>query len=220
MLDPRAARSRLAEAVEPCDVPRGVPDAGTAASTCDSSTDYGEPMGLFSRKDAMPPEIRRSLHLPAGDTVLGSAMLDEGAWAVATQRSLVVVPGPASPSPAAVSSPWCRVDRASWDPAEAALTVRWVDSPEPTPLRLIYPERTTFARVFRERVQHSVVLSETVHLPDGLSARVAVRRDAMGELFTQVVPDPGADVRSARSAQLIRSALVRLRSTSGAHPEA
>ena len=177
-------------------------------------------MGLFSRADAMPPEIRRTLGLPAGDSVLGTALLDGGAWAVATQRSLIVVPTPQSSPAGPVSSPWCRVDRASWDPAEAALTVRWVDSPEPMPLRLVHPERTAFARVFRERVQHSVVLSETVHLPDGLSARVAVRRDAMGDLFTQVVPDPGADVRSARSAQLIRSALSRLRSTSGAPPEA
>ena len=188
--------------------------------TCDIPNDYGGRMGLFSRKDTMPPEVRRALQLPAGDAVLGAALLSEGAWVVATQRSLVVVPGPQAPSAVPASSPWCRVDRASWDPAAAALTVSWVDSPEPTPLRLAHPERTSFARVFRERVQHSVVLSETVHLPDGLSARVAVRRDAMGDLFTQVVPDPGADVRSARSAQLIRSALSRLRSTSGAPPEA
>lgn len=190
-------------------------------------------MGLFSRKDALPAEIRRALPLSPGDKTLGSAMLDDGAWAVATQQALIVVPSP-QPSPAltgapaqhqpphtsVTSWPWCDIDRASWDPQTAALTVTWVDASEPLPLHLSHPERPSFARVFRERVQHSVVLSETVHLPDGLSARVAVRRTAAGDLITQVVPDPGADVRSARSAQLIRSALSRLRSTSGAHPEA
>ena len=177
-------------------------------------------MGLFARKDTLPPEVRRALVLPSGDSTLGAALLSDGAWAVATQQMLVVVPAPQSPPAPAESSPWCRVDRAGWDPKESALTVRWVDAAEPTPLHLAHPERTTFARVFRERVQHSVVLAETVHLPDGLSARVAVRRGPEGTLFTQVVPDPGADVRSARSAQLIRAALDRLRSTSGAPPEA
>lgn len=176
-------------------------------------------MGLFSRKDALPPAVRNALNLAAGDSALGSAPLVGGGWAVATQRVLVVFPPPQSPA-SPESSPWCRVDRASWDPKESALTVRWVDGADPTPLHLVHPERTTFARVFRERVQHSVVLAETVHLPDGLSARVAVRRDVTGDLFTQVVPDPGADVKSPRSAQLIRSALLRLRSTSGAPPEA
>lgn len=180
-------------------------------------------MGLFSRKDALPAETRRALQLAPGDKALGSALLDDGAWAVATQQALVVVPSPQASTPAerAIRSwPWCDVDRAGWDPATASLTVRWVDASEPLPLRLSHPESPTFARVFRERVQHSVVLAETVQLPDGLSARVAVRRTPEGDLITQVVPDPGADVRSARSAQLIRTALSRLRSTSGAPPEA
>ncbi|SDD10882.1 hypothetical protein SAMN05216410_2851 [Sanguibacter gelidistatuariae] len=180
-------------------------------------------MGLFSRTDAMPAEIRRALPLSPGDSALASALLRDGGWVVATQHTLVFVAAP-DPEQATLapptSWPWCQVDRASWDPESASLTVRWVDTAAPLPLHLVHPERTTFARVFRERVQYSVILAETVHLPDGLSARVAVRRDASGDLFTQVVPDPGADVRSARSAQLIRSALSRLRSTSGAPPEA
>lgn len=176
-------------------------------------------MGLFTRKDALPAEIRRSLHLSRGDTLLVSAPLVDGSWAVATQQTLRVLPAPGTPT-LELAQPWCAVDRAGWDPEEGALTVRWVDAAPATLLHLAHPERTTFARVFRERVQHSVVLSETVHLPDGASARVAVRRTAEGELVTQVVPDPTADVRSARSAALIRSALDRVCTASGAPREA
>ena len=108
-------------------------------------------MGLFSRKDALPAEIRRALHLSPGDKPLGSALLTDGTWAVATQQALVVIPAQHSSRATATSWPWCDVDRASWDPQTAALTVSWVDASEPLPLHFSHPEQIGRASC-RERV--------------------------------------------------------------------
>ncbi|CPU65801.1 Uncharacterised protein [Mycobacteroides abscessus] len=64
-------------------------------------------------------------------------------------------------------------------------------------------------------MQSSVVLSETVTFAAGLTARVAVRRDADGELFSQVVADPGLDLTDPEVGARVDAAEGRVRSASG-----
>ncbi|ACZ21342.1 hypothetical protein Sked_14030 [Sanguibacter keddieii DSM 10542] len=172
-------------------------------------------MGLLSRTEKLPADVRAALDLDRGDRVLAHGRLEDGSWAVATAASLIRSDGT---STAACS--WTDVDRGAWDPTTATLTVTWVDGSPPLVLTVADPRRTALMRVFRERVQASVVMSETVALGPGLTARVAVRKDLHGNLVTQVVGDAGADMSDPLVQAAVRSALARLRSASGAPPEA
>ncbi|MBI9114329.1 hypothetical protein [Sanguibacter suaedae] len=171
-------------------------------------------MSWFTRKDPLPADVRRSLDLRTDDPVVSQALLDDGSWAVATRHHLVL-----ATTGDIRRRPWCDVDRGRWDPESDTVEVDWVDRSPTTALHVADPRRTTFVRVFRERVQWSVVLSETVRLPDG-AARVAVRRAPEGDLFVQVVADPGTDPTSTTAAPLIRAAVSRLSSASGAPVQA
>lgn len=172
-------------------------------------------MRLFSRDETLPPELRGALAAatPKGDAPIAQASLTDGSWVVATRRGLALLAG----TPAV--RPWSDVDRGRWDPETSTLTVQWVDASPPTALEIAQPTRTALLRVFRERVQSSVVMAETVHLPEGSTARVAVRRGADDSLFVQVVADAGADLRSPSAAALVRAAMSRLSAASGAPSE-
>ena len=172
-------------------------------------------MRLFSRDETLPPELREVLATATsrGDTAIAQASLTDGSWAVATRRGLALL------SEVATVRPWSDVDRGRWDPESSTLTVQWVDGSPPSALEVVHPTRTAFLRVFRERVQSSVVMAETVRLPEGSSARVAVRRSEQDELFIQVVADPGADLRAPSAAALVRAAASRLSAASGAPSE-
>lgn len=172
-------------------------------------------MALFSRDEALPAELRPALAslVTSGDRAIAQASLVDGSWAVATRAGLALL----TPDPAL--RPWSDVDRGRWDPEDATLVVQWVDGSTPLELVMAKPTRTAFLRVFRERVQSSVVMSETVRLPEGSSARVAVRRSASDELFLQVVADPGADLTAPSAAPVLRAVMSRLSAASGAPSE-
>jgi hypothetical protein len=70
-------------------------------------------------------------------------------------------------------------------------------------------------QVLRERVQWSVVLAEPVKLPGGRSARVAVRRRADGELFSQVIGGADVDLTNPDIADVIDAAEARVRNAAG-----
>lgn len=165
-------------------------------------------MALFARS-SLPDDARRSLRLAPKDAVLASAQLVGGSWAVATRTVL------ATTGDAATSRPWCDVDKAGYDPATASITVEWVDGAAPLVLHLADVKRTALAEAVRERVQSSVVLAEVVTLGGGRSAKVAVRRDSDGSLFSQVVAEAGVDLEDARTRAVIDAAEDRVRSMSG-----
>lgn len=165
-------------------------------------------MALFARS-SLPDDARRSLRLAPKDAVLASAQLVGGSWAVATRTVL------ATTGDAATSRTWCDVDKAGYDPATASITVEWVDGTAPLILHLADVKRTALAQTVRERVQSSVVLAEVVTLGGGRSAKVAVRRDSDGSLFSQVVAEAGVDLEDARTRAVIDAAEDRVRSMSG-----
>jgi hypothetical protein len=165
-------------------------------------------MALFARS-SLPDDARRSLRLAPKDAVLASAQLVDGSWAVATRTVL------ATTGDAATSRPWCDVDKAGYDPATASITVEWVDGAAPLVLHLADVKRPALAQTVRERVQSSVVLAEVVTLGGGRTAKVAVRRDSDGSLFSQVVAEAGVDLEDARTRAVIDAAEDRVRSMSG-----
>lgn len=164
------------------------------------------------RRPALPDAARRALDLSPGDRVLAAADLEDGSWAVATRAVLATC---AADGRAPVQRPWADVDRASYAPETSTITVTWVDGASPVVLRLADPRRTALVQTLRERVQSSVVLSETVTFAAGRTARVAVRRDVDGALFSQVVAEPGVDLGDPEVAARVDAAESRVRAASG-----
>ncbi|WP_066587814.1 hypothetical protein [Cellulomonas timonensis] len=166
-------------------------------------------MPLFSRRPSLPAPVRAQLALPPGDRILAVVELADGRWAVATRRALCLA-GP----DAVQRRPWIDVDRAQLTVETSTITVHWVDgTTEDLPLT----ERgaPAFAQTLRERVQSSVVHSETVVLPGGATVRVALRRDEQGDLVSQVIGDGSVDLSQPRVGALVDAAELRVRRAAG-----
>ncbi|MCZ2261321.1 hypothetical protein [Isoptericola sp. QY 916] len=167
---------------------------------------------MWFRRSPLPDDVRRTLPLARGERVLASAQLPDDRWAVATTADLVVV-GPGV-GEVVTRRPWCDVDRGVFDPERSELAIEWVDAAPDTVLRLVDAERTSFPQALRERVQWSVVLAETVAVPGG-DVKVAVRRTAHGELFSQAIAGQGVDLDDPRVARVVDATESRVRGASG-----
>ncbi|GAA1738635.1 hypothetical protein GCM10009809_37290 [Isoptericola hypogeus] len=171
---------------------------------------------MWFRRSPLPDDVRQALPLARGERVLASAELGDGSWAVATTSDLAVVPtGQGAGADVRLRRPWADVDRAAFDPERAELTVEWVDAAADTSLHLVDAERTVFPQTLRERVQWSVVISETVAVPGGGEVRVAVRRTGAGATFSQAVAGPGVDLARPDVARVVDAAESRVRGASG-----
>jgi hypothetical protein len=168
-----------------------------------------ESVPLFRRRPSLPAHVLRVLDLPDGDRVVAWADLTDG-WAVASRQALHIAPagGPVR------RRPWSDVDRASLDPETATLTIVWVEGPSDH-LRLADDGPQPFPGALRERVQSSVVHSETVTVRGNGRVRVAVRRDESGGLFTQVIGDGQVDLRDPAVAAVVDAAEARVRDAAG-----
>ena len=166
-------------------------------------------MPLFRRRPSLPAAVRAQLDLRGDDRVVAAAELTDG-WAVASRRALHVVRdgGPVR------RRPWADVDRASIDPDTATLSVIWVEGPAER-LDLASDRRQSFPVVLRERVQSSVVHSETVTLRGGQRVRVALRRAEDGRLVTQVIGDGRVDLADPEVAAVVDAAEARVRDAAG-----
>jgi hypothetical protein len=163
---------------------------------------------LLRRRPSLPADVRARLDV-GDDRVVAVAELTDG-WVVATRRALHV----AVTGEPVRRRPWSDVDRATLDPETATLSVLWVDG-QPDRLHLTDDRPQAFPGVLRERVQSSVVLSETVTLGDGSRVRVAVRRAEGGGLFTQVIGDGGLDLADPAVAAVVDAAEARVREAAG-----
>lgn len=164
-------------------------------------------MGFFSR---LPDEVRRALRATGDGRPLATTEID-GGWAYVTPAALLVT----TSGEVTVQREWCDVDRAAADPESGTITVQWVDGAEPLVLELATDRPTTFPQALRERVQWSVVHAAPVSLSDGRSARVAVRRRANGELFSQVVGGGDLDLTDPATAAAVDAAEANARSAVG-----
>jgi hypothetical protein len=158
-----------------------------------------------------PAALTSRLDLPRADAVLDAVRLADGGWAVASRRALhLLADDEAAPDAA---TPWCDVDRGSMDPTTNTLTVWWVSGARRA---LVLPDdAASFARTFRDRVQQSVVHAVTVAVPGGGEARVALRRDPDGGLFTQTLGDARVDPSDPRVAAALAKAEAAVREAAG-----
>ncbi len=167
----------------------------------------------MSRFRHRPPlSVVGNLDLPPGDHVLAGVHLADGDWAVASAQALHLLHDDGT---APATTPWCDVDRGSLDPTSRTLTVWWVSGAR---RGLTLPEDAdaqAFARVFRDRVQQSVVHAVTVPLPGGGTARVALRRGPDGSLFTQSVGDGSTDLSDPQVVAALVKAEAAVREAAG-----
>ena len=169
-----------------------------------------ESVAAFLHVRALTDDDRRRVDLRRGDRVLVAATLVDGRRVVASRLALHVLN-----DEAVARTPWADVDRGSLDPTTRTLTVRWVWGESD---RFTFDDdraSARFAQTFRERVQSSVVHATTVDLPAGGQARVALRRDEDGELFTQVVADEDVDLADPDVASAVDRAEEALRASAG-----
>lgn len=170
-------------------------------------------MPLFTRRPALPTDVRNRLALAHGDRVLTAAARDGGGWAVASREALHLVTGDGADA-AVEPHPWADVDRGSFDPDTSSFTIHWVTGTSDV-LRLAPPVPRAFAQTFRERVQSSVVHVETVRVPGAGPVRVALRRGGGGALFTQVIGTARVRLDDPEVARVVDEAERRVRSAAG-----
>ncbi|AEI11798.1 hypothetical protein Celgi_1279 [Cellulomonas gilvus ATCC 13127] len=171
---------------------------------------YRGPVAAFSPARALTGNDRRRLDLRRGDRVLVATTLADGRRAVATRLALHVLSDAST-----ARTPWADVDRGSLDATTRTLTVRWVWGASDAFVFTSDRGSVAFTQTFRERVQSSVVHAASVPLPAGGQARVALRRDEDGELFTQVVADDGVDLADPAVTAAVDRAESAVRSAAG-----
>lgn len=142
---------------------------------------YGGLMILRRRRTTELP-AGHAAHLPSGEQVLAVAPLTDESWAVATALALHLV----SDTGVALSSPWHEIDTGVLDGERMVVTITWADRERAdTELPLASGDVTRFTTVIRERIQHSVVFSETRRI-EGTLVRATIRRDGVGGLYSRL----------------------------------
>lgn len=137
-------------------------------------------MILRRTRNPIPQSVRDQLR---GERPLASAELADGTWAVATTSALCVSDATSS----VARHPWHTILHGAWEGELHQFTVTWVDGARP-PLVLTTKEDdvATFAATLRERVQSSVVHTETIEAPSGARVSAYIRRGEDGALFSQL----------------------------------
>lgn len=160
---------------------------------------------------ALPAAVLASVELLPGERVLAHAVAEgETTSLVVGTARLYAVP----PAGDALARPWHLVDGGSWDHDNFTLTVTWVDGHRPR--QWVLRESTAFLAAFRERVQASVVLAESVDLGNGRSARVVIRKDlADGTLSDQAILGRGVRLADPGVAEAVGDVRSRLREQVG-----
>jgi hypothetical protein len=168
-------------------------------------------MALLRRGPKLPDTVRGALALGSGERVLSWG--SDAAWTtvVATNHRLCAVnPG----GDLVAARPWHEVDAGSWSSELGQLTVTWVDGSRPA--QWVLGDASLLPETVRERVQASVVLTQSIDFGPRRRARVAVRQDlATGDLVEQVVLGRGARSDDAELAAATRAAAAYLREQVG-----
>jgi hypothetical protein len=157
------------------------------------------------RRVSLPPEVAEALELGSGERLLAWSSLVGGGAAAATVRDVRIV----TPRGKKIIRSWVDVDHAVWEQDSRMLVIWWVNSRQTTPLE-IQDDVGRLPEVVRERVQSSVVLTASVPLAGGRAARVALRRDADGELSAQSLVPPGVRPEAPDVAPRLAAAVAAL----------
>ena len=133
--------------------------------------------------------FRRAQRVPrfVAGAVPGRALVQEqvdgGGWLVLTRSEVALV----TEDGLAWRRPWHEVERGEWDGEAHTLTVHWVGVAEPLRLVTVDESPRDLPLTFRERVDASVVHTESERVPGGGELRAVVRRTSDGALLTQVL---------------------------------
>lgn len=174
-----------------------------------AAAENASPGARHAESPALPDDVRRALGLLPGERVLAHA-LDE----VSGTRLVVGTARLYAASAQVSARPWHLVDGGSWDHDSFTLTVTWVDGAKPQ--QWVLRASTAFLAALRERVQASVVLTESVDLGAGRSARVVIRKDlADGSLCDQSILARGVRMVDPGVADLVGATRARLREQVG-----
>ncbi|MPV49789.1 hypothetical protein GCG21_07165 [Pseudactinotalea sp. HY160] len=108
-------------------------------------------------------------------------------WAIATIDAIAVVTPDEHGWRLAWSRPWYDVAGGDWDEEEHTLKITWVDNSTGATLTTLDDAPKHFPRVFKERVDSSIVYVEFERIPGSRAQlRASVRRKPDGELFSQI----------------------------------
>jgi len=161
------------------------------------------------RRRMMPTAVRARLDLPVKDALLAAAALRDGSYAATSRFALHRID-----EREVTSWPWTEVDKAALDPETSTIRVTLVTGTS-LELELGSERNRSFAQTLRERVQNSVVGSSSTQLETGEIVRVAVRRDAHGELFSQVIAPGSVDLADPATAGVVDELYARVRQAAG-----
>lgn len=116
---------------------------------------------------------------------LADELLANGNWAIVTNEVFALLSGEGE---VLLARPWHEIATGEWDGDRHVLTITWVDGTQPLRVKTRDPAPASFTRVFKERVDASVVYAETTPVPGGV-LRGSLRRTPSGELISQISSD-------------------------------
>lgn len=134
---------------------------------------------MFKRAQRAPAFVTSAV----SEKPLAWAAINGDRWLVLTRSELALV----TQEGLTWRRPWYEVERGEWDGQAHALTVHWVGVPTPDVLVTVDERPRDLPLAFRERVEASVVHTETEPARGGGTLRAVVRRTPQGELITQVL---------------------------------
>lgn len=169
------------------------------------------------RRPTLPSQVRSQLSLDRGERVLAHARLEDGGYAVATERGLWLRGSRAAGSYERRN--WSGVTKVVWDAADSAL-VMWAlgggDSLVPVRERLRLAEPGFLPETVRERVTASIVVSRHVPLVGRRGVLVAGRRDPGGQQIRwSLTFDVGVDPDDPEVRARAEQGLAELRAQAG-----
>lgn len=134
----------------------------------------------MARKNA-PRKVRTAVP----GKILVTEPLHDGTWAVISTDVFAVVN---TSGEVLEQRPWHEVATGDWDGERHIMSITWVDGSAMTRIKTEHDAPVAFPRIFKERVDASLVYFETVPVTGGL-LRGALRRKPNGELISQISSD-------------------------------
>ncbi|MFN2318900.1 MAG: hypothetical protein ABR500_04375 [Dermatophilaceae bacterium] len=172
-------------------------------------------MGIFGRQnDAKDPLAEVDLGLATGDRILAACHdTATGEALTASTHHLSVV---GTDGTVRLQRPWHLVDTGSYDNDADVLHVSWVDRAPDLALRV--GGHRPFLQAFRERVQASVVIADTLDLGQSRAARLVIRKDlGQDRLLDQVILGKGVRLGDPGVRPRVETARRALREQVGLH---
>lgn len=149
-----------------------------------------------------------------GEPALSFEATGERVWLVATRNALLVLPSDGELGAERIW--WHQIDRAAWNPEQDLVKVSFTTARAQAFYLVDGKSARKLLAVLRERVESTVVISETIALTSAENVRVAVRRDEAGSLFVEALCDPGVDPTHKEVIRRVAPVVAKLREVSGA----